>query len=269
MRLHFPRPGPAVLGLMIACGVMFLLPLVVGEGPLFDWLALWTGRPLRVWTYVTFQFLHADVAHVLFNLLSVYFFAPALEQRWGSWRFLLFYLACGCAAGACFLLLGLAGARSAHLVGASGGAMACVAACAILRPDIRVFLLPIRWVAGGLLGLYVLGAAGDVARPETGGVSNAAHLGGMVMGGVLAWVWRDRTGVGGGAWTAFRQRLRRGAWQRKQEALARRQAEVDRILDKVHREGIQSLTAGEKKTLQEETRRQREEEHADKAKFRY
>jgi stage IV sporulation protein FB len=54
--------------------------------------------------------------------------------------------------------------------------------------------------------------------------------------------------------------FRKGAWERKQKRLAEEQAEVDRILLKVHREGLQSLTRKEKKTLARATQRQRERE---------
>lgn len=65
------------------------------------------------------------------------------------------------------------------------------------------------------------------------------------------------------AWQSPRpSRIRKGAWARKQRKLAEQQAEVDRILEKIHQEGINSLTRRERKILAEATRlqRQREEE---------
>jgi len=54
--------------------------------------------------------------------------------------------------------------------------------------------------------------------------------------------------------------MRKGAWAKKQRQLAEEQAEVDRILEKIHTEGLNSLTRKEKKILAQATRHQRERE---------
>src|SRR5947209_15008284 len=52
---------------------------------------------LQVWRFLTFQFLHAGVWHVFFNMLALYYFGPLVENFLGSRRFLAFYLICGIA----------------------------------------------------------------------------------------------------------------------------------------------------------------------------
>jgi membrane associated rhomboid family serine protease len=257
-RLYLPRPRRAVIGLMAACAVVFLLPLFVDGKVLEKWLVLLAGRPLDAWRFLSFQFVHAGPGHIFMNLMGLYFFGPPLEERWGAWRFLLFYLACGVAAGGAFILLALATRTGgASLVGASGGVLACVAACAVLMPEMNILLIPIRWATGILLAVCLLNVGAELLGKVEAGVSDAAHLGGMMAGGVWAllrrWPWRPGRGLGG-----LRSRLRRGAWRRRQEAQARRQAEVDRILGKVHSEGIASLTERERKTLAQETERLRD-----------
>ena len=259
LRLSLPRPGRAVIGLMIACGAMFLLPLILTERAILGWLALRGGQWHKAWTFLTFQFIHDGPVHLFMNMMGLYFFGPPLEERWGARRFLCFYLSCGVLAGGTFILLALAAPSApAFLVGASGGVLACVAASAVLMPEMNVLLIPIRWAAAILLAVYLLNVATGLLGGKEGATGDAAHLGGMVAGGAWAMLRRSPSRVGrrtGG----LRARLRRGAWRRRQEAEARRLAEVDRILDKVkQQEGIASLTGGEKKTLQEETQRLRE-----------
>ncbi len=89
-------------------------------------------------------------------------------------------------------------------------------------------------------------------------LSDAAHLGGMI--GATAWILlgkRVRGAVGGQV-----DRINRGAWERKLRQQADEQAQVDRILDKVRNEGLDSLTRKERKALKDATRRQREDERA-------
>jgi hypothetical protein len=63
---------------------------------------------LEVWRLVTFQFLHANVTHLLFNMIGLYMFGGMVEQYLGSKRYLAFYLACGICGGLGYLLLNLA-----------------------------------------------------------------------------------------------------------------------------------------------------------------
>ena len=267
LRLYLPRPRRAVIGLMVACVAVIFLPVFVDAKVLEKWLPLFTDRWQQAWRFISFQFVHAGPGHLFMNLMGLYFFGPPLEERWGAWRFLAFYLLCGVAAGAAYILLGLAArAGAGFLVGASGGVLGCVAACAVLMPEMRILLIPIRWATAILLAIYVLTVASELAGAAPDAVSDAAHLGGMVAGGLWAML-RPLRGVLNGRRDGSRRgtrlgglraRLKRGAWRRKQEEEAHRQAEVDRILEKVHREGIASLSGRERKTLAEETKRLRD-----------
>ena len=62
----------------------------------------------QFWRMVTYQFVHANFGHILFNMWALFFFGPAVENAMGPRRFLLFYLVCGIA-GALFssLLAGM------------------------------------------------------------------------------------------------------------------------------------------------------------------
>lgn len=258
LRLGLPKPTRGVIALIVLCLAVFIVESfsLRIRFALEESLALWADRMAQLWRLISFQFLHADAEHIMWNMVGLYFFAPPLEQRWGTRRFLLFYLACGAFAGVSFWAMSLIWpAEFLVLVGASGGIMAALMACAILYPEMMFVIFPIRWVAGFYVVLYMLSIFHDRRYAD------AAHLGGMVAAAL--WIWAaPRLGI---AFQAVRERADKtnpnsGAWQRRMKHLAEEQARVDEILQKIHDKGIASLTGREKRILQEATRRQREQE---------
>jgi membrane associated rhomboid family serine protease len=229
----------------------------------------------QVWRYLTFQFLHAGLWHILFNMLALYMFGSALERQWGSPRLLAFYLVSGAGAGVAYVVMGLLAGGAAQawtpLIGASGGVYGMILACMVLFPQMRVMLLlfpmsmrTLGFVVFGVAVLIVLGGLGQGGR--TGDFwSQVAHLGGA--GTAAMWIWwlphlhlprwgrKEGAGLGPSS-------MREGAWQKRLSRRRKEEAEIDGILDKIHRDGIGSLTRGEKKILRDATRRQREEERS-------
>jgi membrane associated rhomboid family serine protease len=196
---------------------------------------------------ITYQFLHADIWHLTYNMLGLYFFGTTLEQHWGGKRLLGFYLFCGIVGGILFLLLAPHVAGFPLLIGASGAVLGLLAACAYLFPGMVIILIlfpvPIRFAAILLVSLYGLNTL------ATRNLSDACHLGGM-LGGFLFVVM-------GPFWQRFtyeRNKLRRQALIDQEED---DQKVVDKILEKVHKHGIQSLNWREKRTLQKITLRQK------------
>ena len=253
---QMPKPGRAVTALLIANIAMFFLQILPNVN---DYLTLVPARWWFVWNYITFQFLHADPIHLIFNMLGLYFLGMVLERAWGPRRFVTFYFACGVFAGMCHVIMTFAmgGYTGIPLLGASGGVYGIVVACAILFPQIRLvllfFLVPIRFAAVLFLGVavYSMLDAGD-----GGGVAHAAHLGGAVMAAVWVWVLPRLQGAAQEASLARKQ----GSWDRKMKQRADEQAEIDRILDKIRVKGLNSLSHREKDTLQKATKRQQAEE---------
>jgi len=161
----------------------------------------------QVWRFVTFQFLHANLIHILFNMISLYVFGPMVEQHLGSRRYLAFYLLCGCAGAALYLLLNLGGVvlykttgmvaplllvNNTHmpLVGASAGIFGVLFAAAYLRPNqiitlLLFFILPISMriktlaIALLVIAIFVLVTGGDNAGGQAG------HIGGAALGALL------------------------------------------------------------------------------------
>jgi len=200
-----------------------------------------------------------------------------VEQYLGRKRYLAFYLLCGMAGAGAYLLLNFAGWTALQLtgrefpvllvndpglplVGASAGVFGVVIASAFLMPNARVllfFVIPMRLstMAYGLVGLALFSVV--FGSDNAGG--EAAHIGGAVAGfwfirhphslhGFFDFLGRyDPTSRSGAAYRAGKVR---GSGASKVSDV-----EIDRILAKIHADGLQSLTAKEKKILREASRR--------------
>jgi len=257
IRFNLPQITPVVKCLLIVNTAVFLLGGLIPQlgAFLLHWFSIdprsWLTA-LQPWRLVSYQFLHGSVLHIVLNMIVLFFLGPTLEKHWGSRRFVLFYLGCGVAAGLSYLLLmaiGIVGA--APLLGASGAILGVLAACAILFPQFIVFLviipMPIRVFAVVMTLLYVVNIISK--GPNAGG--DAAHLGGMAAGAayILLLPRLER----------MKLRIHSQSWEKRLEESRKLRFEVDRILAKVHRFGLHSLTVREKRTLkkatQEEIRR--------------
>ena len=251
MRWGVPQTTPVVIYLLVANIAIFLAGLVPQiANVLYGWLALDTTSivtTIQLWRLITYQFVHASFGHIFWNMLGLFFLGPTLERHWGSRKFLPFYLLCGMTGGLLYILLSAVGVlHTGTLVGASGAILGVLAACAILFPHFVVFIVvfpvPIRIAAVIFIIMYLFNVA--TAGANAGG--DAAHLAGMVAGGlyVLSQPTLEK----------LRLRRKSSRWEQKMAVYRKLQLEVDRILEKVHKSGIQSLTRAEKKTLQKATR---------------
>lgn len=253
MRFSLPKLTPVVKWLLIInIGIflagIFIKPLGVFIYSSFQLDPRWP-RALQVWRLISYQFLHDPnlIMHIFFNMFGLFFLGPTLERHWGSKRFLPFYLGCG-VAGALFyfFLVAVKFLSAVPMIGASGAILGMLAACAILFPQFVVFIVifpvPIRVAAVGFTALYFLLV---VTKADNAG-GNAAHLAGMAAGAayVFSQSWRDK----------FKFKLQTGQWEKQMASQRNLQAEVDRILQKVNKSGIQSLSYKEKKVLKEATK---------------
>jgi membrane associated rhomboid family serine protease len=139
----------------------------------------------RVWQLFTYMFIHGGIFHLVINMLILWMFGMDLERDWGTRRFLQYYFLCGVGAGLCVVALGLAlGGISmvAHTIGASGAIFGLLLAFGVLYPDrivLMFFLFPMKakyfvMIMGAIEFFYTF-------QPNTG-ISNIAHLGGMLFG---------------------------------------------------------------------------------------
>lgn len=215
----------------------------------------------RIWEFVTFQFLHADIIHLLMNSLGIFFFGPWLERWWGGTKFLIFYLLCGVGGAAFFTLLMSVGilpmdGLQTPLVGASAGIYGILIGVAVIAPSLRVRLLfppvelTMRQLAIGLLGISTVMILLKIGGNEGG---EAGHLGGAICGFLLMRHPR-LLGIGTGRTLIFQPKITRPQAQPKirprSELQKTQDSEVDLILDKISSHGFQSLTQTEKDLLQ-------------------
>ncbi len=266
--MHFggaglPRPSVVVKWLLIINFAVFLVQIFADRSLAISGVFGATVNGWwQVWRYITFQFLHAGVWHIAMNMLGLYLLGSPLERQWGSRRFLWFYLSCGAFAGVLYVGVGAMSSLSEFvpLIGASGGVFGILLADAVLMPHFRILLLlffvPIRLAAVIIFGIAILSVLSAVAQGQTAAVmSHIAHLGGAIMAAL--WVWWPR--ISGGL-NLPRPGGSTGAWERKQRKKAQLQEEVDRILLKVHQNGLASLSRGERKFLQKATRMQQQQD---------
>jgi membrane associated rhomboid family serine protease len=253
---RFPKITPLAMALIGTCLVAFFVQSFTRNpfSPLEVWGGLRFGGGLafiQPWRWITYQYLHANTSHFFFNMIGLYFFLPSLEMLWGWRKAFAFYTAGGIVAGVVYGLLTLAtGVQGTiGLIGASGSIFAALGAVALLMPERQLILLffplPIR-VAAGLFGAFFLLAV--VADHD---YSSAAHLGGLAFGFIAPW-------VGGPVIAKKRRQLQQ--WSAKRSADADREEfeAVDRILQKVHNQGMNSLSRSERKLLKNATERQRQ-----------
>lgn len=199
-----------------------------------------------LWQLGSYGFLHdtRSAWHLLGNLLILYFFGSAIESRLGTRRFLITYFAGQLCGALLHLGLSAAGLELGSAIGASGAAYALVIALATLAPNdlVYVFFLPLRmrWLAIGLVGLAIFGALVDY-REGSGSVAHFIHLGGAAYG-----FFAVRSGL-------IRrdpiEALERRRAVREVERAAEDEVRMDQLLDKIHREGMSSLTSSEREFL--------------------
>ena len=141
---------------------------------------------------VSHMFMHGSPSHILFNMMSLFFLGPMVEQNLGSKRFLIFYLICGFAAMLLHLGLAYTGfIRPSPVVGASGAIMGVFIAFGLLYPDVKLMLIfpPIPIKAKYLMGALVLFDLFSGVSGISTGIAHFAHLGGAIAGFILIFSW--------------------------------------------------------------------------------
>ena len=226
----------------------------------------------RPWTFVSYMFVHGGLLHLLGNMLMLFVFGTAVEGRMGSRNFLLYYLFCG--VGAAVFSLLLAGVMPiGAFVGASGAVLGVAVAFAVYWPDaeIIVFPIPVPIKARTLvIGLVALDIIASQLWPNDG-VAHLAHVGGALFGYLYFRVQSlSRRSPGTPARTVERVvMVQSGSSEpdrrtpvtpmrpRRRADADPVAAEVDRVLDKISEKGISSLTAAERRFLDEVAKQKR------------
>jgi len=181
--INFGGPlTPVVKKIIIACVSVFVVQLIAGDS-VIRYFSLIPGAVLEnlyFWQPFTYMFLHGGIFHLLFNMLALFMFGCEMERHWGSRRFLRYYLVTGIGAGLCVFLTST---YSIPTIGASGAIYGVLLAYGMTFPDriiymYMIFPLQARYfvmIIGGIAFLSALSSGNT-------GISNIAHLGGMLFG---------------------------------------------------------------------------------------
>jgi len=232
---------------------------------IIEWFALSSSGVemlTQPWRFMTYMFLHGSGFHILFNMLWLWWMGRPVEDTLGTRNFAVFYLGSGI--GGALVQLMLSGIiPTGPTIGASGavfGIMVCFAVLYPRQPIMMLLLPPIeaRYMVAGLIFLDVLflNSGDNVAR--------LVHLGGALWGWLLIRAYYR--GYNYDAWIGaisdwFRRLFSRSSGRYKQKNKAMHavsdadiieefdQNEMDKILDKIAKDGYSSLTAEEKRIL--------------------
>ncbi len=203
---------------------------------------------LMLWQLITYLFLHFGLWHLVLNMLMLWMFGSVIENRWGSKRFLYYYLFTGIGAGLCSIVF--AYNSSAPVVGASGAIFGLLVAYAMMFPDsvillFFIFPMKMKYAAMVLAGINLLGA---LSNPG-GGIAYIAHLGGGLFGYLYLKNEKIRLILSRYSLASIKDSLRRKRAYKKRIREKYIDEQIDRILDKISAQGIESLTKHDKEIL--------------------
>ncbi|MDR3688764.1 MAG: rhomboid family intramembrane serine protease [Fimbriimonas sp.] len=182
---------PIVTLLLIAANIVAAFCLLVNPD-LAVQLGFRPNHPSLVGAF-TSLFLHANVLHLLGNMVFLAAVGVAVELATGSLRFVIVYFAGGLIGILTHFLITRHAADPSPLIGASGCIAGCAAYYSVRYTRLRVALAPklamsVAAVTGIWLGLQIVGAF--VRIGESGGIAFWAHIGGFAAGALLSVVFR-------------------------------------------------------------------------------
>ena len=269
----------AVYIIFVLIGVFSVLfnerTLAAGVRSLFEVPASVEVLLHRPWTLFTYMFMHADLMHILWNMLALYVFGRIFLDSFSTRHFVGTYILGG-VMGALFFVVAYNvfpyfsnAVDGTWLVGASASVLAIVVAAAVRNPESRVNLLLFGSVKLSTLAIVaVLISVFLLSGNNAGG--NFAHLGGAFAGYAIALLLRrgiDLTNVVNRPVDWFRGLFVKRPFKRKKKAKftysagkrnadydynARKKADevaIDKILEKIKKGGYASLSEEEKRQL--------------------
>ena len=206
--------------------VVFLATLVLSSQfdlAEFGKLHFFLAPDFHLYQLITYQFLHADLTHIFFNMFALWMFGCVIERVWGPQRYLIYYLVCGIGAGLCQELVQYIEYSSSELaglsidsmipvqtnsgtimmtvgsylnswgtIGASGAVYGILLAFGMTFPNERIFIfpLPVPIKAKWFICFYAAIELFSAMSSRGDHVAHMAHLGGMLFGLLLILYWR-------------------------------------------------------------------------------
>ena len=279
------RSGNMITRLIIINVAVFVVTALVSSfaptfynGTFIHWIAV-PGDPISLlfkpWTIITYMFVHSGLWHIFWNMVIMYWFGRIVGDMIGDKHILPIYIIGGLAGAVAYIVsyYFLIGQVGTYMVGASAAIMALVIIAGRINPEKQLNLLligPVR-IKYVILAFILMDLVFIGKNSNTGG--HIAHIGGMVMG----WFYYNQIGQGNDIekringivdWIAqlfqsnpsprrksplkvkFKSdKIKTMSDHRSSSSSDSLQQEVDKILEKIKREGYESLTDAEKETL--------------------
>ena len=223
-------------------GIFLLQTIARTEGmffPLFGLVPKMVWSEFMLWQPFTYLFFHGSIWHVLINMFVLWMFGSELERLWGKEHFLKFYFVTGVGAGLVTMIFGLN--SMTPIVGASGAVYGVLLAYGLTYPNRTVYLygiIPIKslWFVIGIGVIAFISSFDNVSQ-----ISHLTHLSGMMIGYLML----RRPVQFNDLWFTIRKRTLEYKIKHEEKKVSQHQAierEIDGILDKINREGFDSLT---------------------------
>jgi membrane associated rhomboid family serine protease len=229
-------------------------------------------QPWQWYRLLTNGFVHASLPHIFLNLLSLFFLGPTVEAKYGRGEFLRIFLIAILGCSLIWLLRhSLSGSKPMFLVGASGAITAVTMLFVLNFPHSTLSLwgvVPVKaWVVGVMLIVFNLLGNSSI---QFNGVKNVAydvHLLGAAFAAIYFYGklnFESLGSLGASIGKLFKGKPNLKIHQPEDGQAEsgidpNMQAEADRILEKIHREGQDSLSAKERKLLEKYSRAVREQ----------
>jgi membrane associated rhomboid family serine protease len=190
--------------------VLFIATNLLIPNLLLNLAVYYPGSPsFQPYQIATHMFMHASVPHLFFNMLTLYFFGPSLESRWGYKKFLIYYLICGIGGFLLhvfilYLRIRFGDETGAYIpmLGASGAIFGLMVGFAYYFPDTEMFLMffpfPVKakYMVMILAGVDLFMGVGNFGD----NIARFAHLGGALAGLIMLFFFGSYFSGGKGKW---------------------------------------------------------------------
>lgn len=261
----FESGRKVLLGLIIANIIMYLMPSQELTASLA--LSIHGLKSGQIYQLVTAMFMHGSFSHIFFNMWALYIFGSIVAPILGGNRFMALYLISGLTGNLLWLFANFNSPQPAFLLGASGAVFGVMLAVAMLTPQVRFMMLffptPVK-VTTLIIVYAMIEIFSELGRLGVNNIAHLAHLGGFIgayvylkfiFGRTIPW---DplRFISGGGQKFNSNSAYSRNEYRRNPEPPPRNasegpvsQRELDALLDKISRTGINSLEPHEMERL--------------------
>ncbi len=198
-----------IVGFIIVINTLIFLPQLFSTSA-SQWMyevlgqsGLISGNPgnftFKIWQLFTSMWMHGGLLHLGINMFVLWSFGRTIQPLWGNNKFLLLYVLSGLGGG--LLMLTFSAIYPYPVgVGASGAICGLIGAMVVIQPDTKIllfFFIPAK-IKPAVFWFGIISLALAITNFNFG-IGNAAHLGGLVVGYLIAQYWKEK----GNLYTTF------------------------------------------------------------------